>query len=111
MPAGWTRTDSTAVGANGTITATRPALAAGAPAQVFTLVIHVGSGVVGNLTNTTTISSTTPDPTPGNNAGSDTDTPNPQADLSATKDDGSAAYTAGIDISYAVTVNNSGPSD
>src|SRR5207302_1170515 len=87
LPAGWTRTDGTAVGANGTITATLPTLAAGASAQVFTLVVHVDSSVAGNLTNTATISSATADPTPGNNDGSDTDTPNPQADLSATKDD------------------------
>src|SRR5207253_994227 len=52
LPAGWTRTDATAVGANGTVTATAPSLAAGAAAQVFTLVVHVGSGVTGNLTNT-----------------------------------------------------------
>src|SRR5207247_2333371 len=111
LPAGWTRTDATAVGANGTITATLPTLVAGAPAQVFTLVIHVSSGFSGNLANTAVISSATPDPIPGNNSGTDTDTPNPQADLSATKDDGSATYTAGTDVSYTITVNNGGPSD
>src|SRR5205807_1617545 len=109
LPAGWTRTDATAVGANGTITATEPTLVAGAPAQVFTLVLHVGSGFVGNLTNTATVSSATPDPTPANNSGTDTDTPAPQADLSATKTDGSLTYTAGTDVSYTVVVNNSGP--
>src|SRR5207244_193252 len=101
----------TAVGANGTITATIPTVAAGAPAQVFTLVIHVSPGFSGNLTNTATVSSATPDPTPSNNSGTDTDTPNPLADLSATKDDGSATFTAGTDVSYTITVNNSGPSD
>src|SRR5207302_291467 len=110
-PAGWTRTDATAIGANGTITATLPTLAAGAPAQVFTLVIHVGSGFTGNLVNTATISSAASDPTPGNNSGTDTDTAAAQADLSATKNDGSPTYTAGTDVSYTITVNNSGPSD
>src|SRR5207245_5386262 len=87
LPGGWTRTDATAVGANGTITATLPTLAAGAPAQAVTLVIHVGSGFAGNLSNSATISSATPDPNPGNDTGNDTDTPAPQADLSVTKDD------------------------
>src|SRR5205807_1386249 len=111
LPAGWARTDATAVGANGTITATRPTLVAGAPAQVISVVIHVGSGFLGNLTNAATVSSATPDPTPGNNAGTDTDTPAAQADLSAIKTDGSATYTAGTDVTYTVTVNNTGPSD
>src|SRR5207247_463176 len=111
LPAGWTRTDATAVGANGTITATRPTLVAGAPAQVFTLVIHVGSGFVGHLTIAATCSSATPDPPPGNNNGSDTDTPSPQADLSATKNDSRALHAALPIFSYTITVNNSGPSD
>src|SRR5439155_11729625 len=38
-------------------------------------------------------------------------TPTPSADLSATKTDGSGTYTAGTDVSYTITVNNSGPSD
>src|SRR5205085_864194 len=41
----------------------------------------------------------------------DTDTPNPLANLTITKDDGSATYTAGNNISYTITVANTGPSD
>src|SRR5205085_1386846 len=42
----------------------------------------------------------------------DTDTPAPSADLSIAKDDSSATYTAGNNVSYTITVNNtSGPSD
>ena len=63
------------------------------------------------MTNTATISSTTPDPIPGNNGGTDTDTPLPSADLSVVKTDGSATYTAGTNVSYSLTVNNAGPSD
>jgi len=77
LPAGWTRTDSTAVGANGTITATIPTLAAGAPAQVFTLVLSTLPNASTNLANTATVTSTTPDPQAANNASTDTDTPTP----------------------------------
>ncbi|HLX64913.1 MAG TPA: PKD domain-containing protein [Planctomycetota bacterium] len=111
LPAGWTRTDSTAVGANGTITATQPSLAAGAAPQIFTLVVHVNSNVTGNLANTATIASTTPDDNAANNSSTDTDTPAPLADLSILKSDSSATYTAGTNVSYAITVNNAGPSD
>src|SRR5438132_969615 len=92
LPAGWTRTDTTAVGANGTITAPLPTLAAGAPAQVFTLVIHAPSGFSGNLSNSDTCSSPPALHSFPTRRSSDLDTPNPQADLSATKDDGSATF-------------------
>ena len=111
VPAGWTRTDATAVGANGTITATLATLTAGAPAQVFTLIVHVNSNVVGNLSNTATISSATPDLAPANNSATDTDTPAPAADLQITKTDGSASAVPGAATTYTIVVTNAGPSD
>jgi|GEM_PF-503812 len=111
IPSGWTRTDSTAIGANGTITVTRPTLVAGAAPQVFTIAINTSAALTTNLVNTGTVTSTTPDPTPGNNPGTDTDTPSPSSDVSVTITDGSATYTAGTDVTYTITVNNAGPSD
>jgi uncharacterized repeat protein (TIGR01451 family) len=108
MPAGWSRTDSTAAGTNGTISAVANTLTAGSGPQVFTLVVHTPSGMTGNLVNTATASSPTDPSTP---SATDSDAPNPLANLSITKDDGSATYTAGTDVSYAITVANTGPSD
>ena len=79
----------------------------------FTLSGTVLSGATGNLTNTANV--TTPpgvtDPTPGNNTGTDTDTPNPKADLQLTKTDGNLTYTAGNAVSYTIVATNVGPSD
>ncbi|MBC7711217.1 MAG: hypothetical protein H7203_14240, partial [Rhizobacter sp.] len=44
-----------------------------------------------------------------NNSATDTDTPAPVTDLSISKTDGSATYTAGNAISYAIVVGNLGP--
>ena len=56
----------------------------------FTLTGTILSNASGNLTNTANV--TPPagitDPTPGNNTATDTDTPNPKADLQVTKTDG-----------------------
>ena len=79
----------------------------------FTLTGTVLSSATGNLTNTANI--TTPpgvtDPTPGNNTATDTDTPNPLADLQITKTDGNATYTPGTGITYTIVARNVGPSD
>src|SRR5439155_1267106 len=47
----------------------------------------------------------------GNGSGSDSDARSPQVSLSATKTDGSAAYTPGGAATYTVTVANTGSSD
>jgi uncharacterized repeat protein (TIGR01451 family) len=64
-PAGWACT-TPAVGAGGTVTCTIATLASGAPAATFTLVIR--PTVAGNLSNTATIASATPDPNNANNS-------------------------------------------
>ncbi len=51
------------------------------------------------------------DPEPANNQDDDTDTSNPQADLSAVKDDGLLEYVAGTSLTYTIVITNSGPSD
>ncbi len=76
----------------------------------YTVVAQVASSATGNLTNTVTISHPA-DTTPGDNSASDTDTPNPQADLSVSKDDGVTVVAPNSTITYTITVTNAGPSD
>ena len=78
----------------------------------FTLSGTVSASTTGNLVNTATVTAPagTTDPTPGNNSATDTDTPNPIADLAITKTDGSATYTAGNAITYTIVASNAGPS-
>ena len=108
-PAGTTITGWTAVFAGG---ATGAANGTGNISQninlpvggtaTYTITLNIPSGVTGNLVNTASIAVPvgTTDPTPGNNSATDTDTPNPQADLSITKTDGVATYTAGTTTTY-----------
>ncbi len=119
-PAGTTITGWTAVFAGG---ATGTAAGSGNINQTvtipvggtitYTITIDVPAGFTGNLVNTATVNppSGTTDPTPGNNSATDTDTPNPQADLSITKTDGNATYTPGVGVTYTVVVSNAGPSN
>ncbi len=76
----------------------------------YTVAAQIASSATGDLTNTVTISHPA-DTTPGDNSASDTDTSNPQADLSVTKDDGVTVVAPGSTITYTVTVSNAGPSD
>jgi uncharacterized repeat protein (TIGR01451 family) len=72
-PAGWTRTDLVPAGGTGTLTFTRPTLAAGV-SSVFTVIVNVTAGTANGTTisNTATVSSSTADPTPGNNSATET---------------------------------------
>jgi LPXTG-site transpeptidase (sortase) family protein len=76
----------------------------------YQVVAQVASSATGNLTNTVTISHPA-DSTPDDNTASDTDTPNPQADLAVTKDDGVTVIAPDSTITYTITVTNNGPSD
>src|SRR5204862_384608 len=71
----------------------------------------ISAGASGNLVNTATVSvpAVDTDPTPGNNSATDTDTPNPQADLGIIKTDGSVTAVPGGSTIYTITVSNAGP--
>ena len=79
----------------------------------FTVVGNISAGATGNLTNTACVAAPAgvTDPTPGNNCGTDTDTPpaGSTADLALTKDDGTTTYTPGGTTTYTVTAINNGP--
>jgi uncharacterized repeat protein (TIGR01451 family) len=66
-----------------------------------------------NIANTATVTPPmgTPDPTPGNNSATDTDTTIVSADLSITKTDGVASVVAGDSLTYTIVASNAGPSD
>ena len=100
-----------AVGGTGTATATLATLPAGGSAT-FTLVLAVAASApnASSIANTATVSSTTTDPTPGNNSATSTASVVANADVQVTKT-GPATINAGSNITYTLTVNNTGPSD
>src|SRR5262249_261172 len=79
VPAGWSPT-TPAVGGTGTVSATYvPALPAGSPPQVFTLVVRVNTNTPKNaiITDTATVSTSSTDLVPGNDTASTTTTAHP----------------------------------
>lgn len=106
---GWTCT-SPAVGGTGAISCTAASLAA-SQTDSFALVVKVNPGVAGGsiISNTASVSSsTTFDPTPGINLVTQTTTVQPSASLSITKTDSPDPVSVGNDITYTITVTNSG---
>jgi len=80
--------------------------------ETYTLVVTVNANTPDgtNISNTATVSSTTADPNPTNNASTVTTLVSAQADLSIVKT-GPATAVAGNNITYPITVHNAGPSD
>lgn len=64
-----------------------------------------------SISNSATVTTSTTDPTPGNNTGSATTTVNKVSDLILTMTDNPDPVNAGQQLVYVVTVNNSGPSE
>ena len=79
----------------------------------FTVDATVAASALGTLVNTArvTVPPGVTDTVPGNDAATDSDTLDPVADLSITKDDFSPTATPGAPVNYTVTVANAGPSD
>jgi len=111
-PAGWSAI-TPAVGGTGTVTASIATLAAGSGPQVFTLVVHVGANVAdgSTLSNTAAVTTTTPDQVAGNNSDTETTDVIAEADLAVVKTDSPDPVIAGTDLTYTITVTNSGTSD
>ena len=78
----------------------------------FTLVAAVDPTTTGNLVTTASVTTPTSvtDPNPFNNSATDSDTPNPMADLAITNSDGITDYTPGTTVNYTIVVRNNGPS-
>jgi uncharacterized repeat protein (TIGR01451 family) len=75
-----------------------------------TVEIKVRPQTTGSITNTATVASNVNDPSTGNNSASAATTVNPAADLSITNGDSPDPVLAGNVLTYAVGLQNSGPS-
>jgi uncharacterized repeat protein (TIGR01451 family) len=84
-------------------------LAAGASATVD-VQVNVSPSVTGTIVNTATVSSTTPDPVPGNNTDDDSSPFDTLADLLLEKTGPSTPVVAGDSFSWTLQVTNLGPS-
>jgi uncharacterized repeat protein (TIGR01451 family) len=106
---GWS-TSAPAVGGTGTITFSKPTVAAGQTA-VFTIVVNVNLNTPNNtiLTNTATAATATADPNTGNNTSTTTTTVLAQADLAITKMAAPDPSCVGGDITYTLNIVNNGP--
>ncbi|MFN7832931.1 MAG: Ig-like domain-containing protein, partial [Bacteroidota bacterium] len=80
---------------------------------IYTLTGLTPSSMTGNLVNTATVSVPTgvTDTNPTNNSDPETDTPAPVSDLVIAKSSPAGAYIPGGQITWIITVTNSGPSD
>ena len=101
---GWTCSNA----GNASVTCDRPNWNSGA-STTFTIVVTAPNQTA-TLTNAASITSTTPDPDPGNNTDRVTTDVDPSADLRLQKS-GTAAVDPGETIRYRLTVTNDGPSD
>ena len=65
------------------------------------------------IANTATVAGPVgiPDPVPGNNSATDTDTTTVSADLAVSKTDGVTSVVAGDPLTYTIVASNAGPSD
>ena len=108
-PGGW-NCSVPAVGAGGTVVCSNATFAVGG--AVFAITVNVGAAVTNGtvLTNTASISSTTPDPHPGDESASadTTVTTTPTTVVSITKTAAPDPVTVGTDLTYTITATNAG---
>jgi uncharacterized repeat protein (TIGR01451 family) len=71
----------------------------------------VASSAIGVVVNTATVSSSVPDPVPGNNSATDTDAVTQVSDFAITKTDGVASAVPGESVTYTIVASNAGPSN
>ncbi len=100
-----------AVNANGTLTLTKTGLAPGETAT-FTLSVKVDPATAQgtNVSNTATVTATTPDPVTTNNSATTNTAVIARADIRVTKTDSPDPVNAGANLTYTINVINNGPS-
>ncbi|MFC1797150.1 hypothetical protein ACFL1V_08650, partial [Pseudomonadota bacterium] len=76
----------------------------------YTAPCSISAEAVDTLSNTAVISSSIPDPNPGNNSAADFSNLTASANLSITKTDGQTSATPGGNTTYTIVVSNAGPS-
>lgn len=101
----------TATNASGTVTGDIGTLASGASATVTIIVSISSSAAAGTLTNTASVSATETDTDSTNNSVSQATVVNRSVDLAITKVDATDPVVAGNNVTYTITVTNTGPSD
>lgn len=114
VPAGLTVTSASFAGGSCTVTGqqvscTRPTLASGATAEVV-LRVRVAADQVDDIVNTSSVSTSTTDPTPGNNSSTITTEVVEAADLQVVKTVDQRSVVAGTGLTYTISVINNGPS-
>ena len=114
LPVGWTldpSSDPRCTLVSGNVSCDVGVLAPLASELLTLVVVPPPNAATGPITNTATVSSSTPDPTPADNTSSDTADVAAVADLSVTKTDLADPVVAGEGIGYTIEVSNAGPSD
>jgi uncharacterized repeat protein (TIGR01451 family) len=96
---------------NGTVTWNLGTIAAGSADTTLSLVVQVNAAQTAGLSNTATVSSTTPDPVSANNTAMASTAVITSADLSISNSDSPDPVTAGTELTYTLTVHTAGPSD
>ncbi len=97
--------------ASGTVSCSLGDLAVGATVTIV-ITVTVGAGVTaGEVTNTATVSSPTPDPTTSNNTATDKTDVVTSADAAISKSASPGTVHAGDQVTYTLTATNKGPSD
>ena len=114
LPAGLTFVSSapgppTCNESSGTVTCDLDTLASSGTTMVE-VQVSVDPSTRGTLTNTASVASNETDPDPANNTSAATTAVAAEADVSVTKSDSPEPVIAGTDLSYTLTVTNSGPS-
>ena len=110
-PPGWTCTVP-AVGSGGLVSCSNDSVAVGS--EIFTLSVLFDAGLTPGtiVTNSATASAETSDPNPGDETGSASTTVGPpEADLSLQKSAAPDPVLQGDDLTFTITVVNSGPGD
>ena len=112
VPAGTTFVSATGGGleSGGTVTWNLGAIPPGGSANVD-VVVHVDPSRTTPVSDTATVSTTTPDPNAANDQDTEDTSVLTDADLSITKTDLSDPVTAGTDLTYQIDVSNAGPAD
>lgn len=95
------------------ITCTRDVIPAGTSAPAITVEVRVGAGVAegATLTNSATVSTSTPGDDPGNNTDEATVDVVTSADLAIDKSHQGGSVVAGTTVTFDLVVSNLGPSD